>query len=67
MLEVQSCTRHHMKQEVMNTAHRKHVGREHPSKATPASAIPEPAAQNVISNIPYNTWPPLTWQQSKTH
>lgn len=30
----------------------KHVGREHPSKATPASAIPEPAVQNVISNIP---------------
>lgn len=53
MLELHSCTGHPVEQEVMNRAHRKHVGREqHPSKATPASAIPEPADQNGISDIP---------------
>lgn len=32
--------------------HWKHVGREHPSKGSPASAVPEAAVQNVSSNIP---------------
>lgn len=58
MLEVHSCTRHPVQQEVMELltgstdCHWKHVGREYPREGSPASAIPEAAAPNVSSDIP---------------